>query len=575
MQTNAWSCAVQVPQRSQITMMSASSERLLSVPFRAGAALRRRLAAFDRYDLASMALFAALLVLVFATFNSYAITNDEDVQQRYGEMIVAYYTTGFKDRSLFHFVNLYLYGGLFDVTAVLAQRLLPFVEPYTIRHILCALSGIGGIAAAWATARLVAGPRAAAITAFALAACGPWYGAIFNHTKDIPFAAAMMAATFFLLRASRDLPRPRWRDVIGFGVFLGAALGIRSLGLLLIGYVALTIFVSGPRWRGNMREAVEFFAGSVRALLPAFMIGYLIMILAWPWAALSPLNPIRGLIDFGAFHYQIRTLLDGQIYDMANVPRWYVPAYLLYKLPLVMLTGAIISVAFILWPRGGAAGAGLQRRNETLLLVAIGIFPVLCQVIDRGPAFTGLRHFLFVVPVFAVLAGIGFNAMLAQFAAVRPWLSRAAALGIGAALVWNAATLVALHPYQYLFYNPLVGGMPGAAGRYEGDYWVTIMPEAVDDLEAYVARLDAAGHRTHRYTVAVCGDRLPFEKEANSRLQWVSDWTKAEFFIAPTHMNCDRALGGREIVQIKRLGVKIGVVKDRRNLLTSEVASWP
>ena len=550
-------------------------ERVLSAPSRAGATLRERLAACDRCDLASMALFAILFALAFATLHDYAITNDEEVQQRYGEMIVAYYTSGFKDRSLFHFVNLYLYGGLFDVTAVLTQRLLPTIDPYTIRHILCALTGIGGIVAAWATARLVAGPRAAAIAAFALAACGPWYGSIFNHTKDIPFAAAMIAATFFLLRASRDLPLPRWRDVIGFGVFLGAALGIRSLGLLLLGYVALTIFVSGPRWRGNMREAVDYFASSVRALLPAFLIGYVIMILAWPWAALSPLNPIRGLIDFGAFHYQIRTLLDGQIYEMANVPRWYVPAYLLYKLPLIILTGAIVSAAFILWPRHAAAGAELRRRNETLLLVATGVFPVLCQVIDRGPAFTGMRHFLFVVPVFAALAGIGFDAALARLSAWRPWLSRAAALTIVGMLVWNAATLVALHPYQYLFYNPLVGGLSGASGRFVGDYWVTIMPEAVDDLEAYVARLDAAAHHTHRYTVAVCGDRLPFEKEANGRLQWVSDWTKAEFFIAPTHMNCDRALGGREIAQIKRLGVKIGVVKDRRGLLTPEVASWP
>lgn len=539
------------------------------------ARLRDRVAAADRYDLASMALFAMLLVLVFTTLHSYAITNDEDVQQRYGEMIVAYYTSGFKDRSLFHFVNLYLYGGLFDVVAVLTQRLLPMIEPYTIRHVLCALTGVGGIVAAWASARLVAGPRAAAIAAIALAACGPWYGSIFNHTKDIPFAAAMMAATFFLLRMSRDLPRPRWSDVTWFGIFLGCALGIRVLGLLLIGYAALAIVVSGPRWRGNWRGAFEHSGRSITALLPAFLIGYVIMLLAWPWSALSPLNPIRGLIDFGAFHYQIRTLLDGQIYEMANVPRWYVPAYLLFKLPLIMLTGAIVAVGFILWPREGKTAGALRRRNETLLLATIAIFPVLCQVIDRGPAFCGLRHFLFVVPAFAALAGIGLDTALARVALWRPWLTRAGAAVILAAFAWNAGTLVALHPYQYLFYNPLVGGLSGASGRYVGDYWVTIMPEAVSDLETYVAQLDAKGGRTHRYTVAVCGDRLPFEKEANARLQWVSDWTKAEFFIAPTHMNCDRALGGREIVQIKRLGVKIGVVKDRRGLLVSEVASGP
>lgn len=553
------------------TMFADLSRERLRAATRLGARLRERFAACDRYDMAVAVLFAVLAVLVPATFHAYAITNDEEVQQRYGEMIVAYYASGFKNQSLFHFVNLYLYGGLFDGLAVMIQRALPMVEPYGIRHLLCAVIGLGGIAAAWATARMVAGSRAAAIAAFSLAVCGPWYGSMFNHTKDIPFAAAMMAAAYFLLRAARDLPRPRWRHVIAFGIFFGAALGIRVLGLLLAGYVALAIFVSGPSWRANLSQAIEFYARSVTALLPAFVIAYLIMIVAWPWSALSPLNPIRGLFDFGEFHYQIRTLLGGHIYEMANVPRWYVPAYLLFKLPLIIVAGAIVSIVFILWPRSEMSGHS-RRRNDTLLLAVIAAFPVLCEVIDRGPAFTGLRHFLFVVPVFAVLTGIGFDALLTRFALVRPWLSRAAAAAIVAVLVANAGILVALHPYEYLYYNPLVGGLSGAAGRYVGDYWVTIMPEAVDDLEAYVAKIDAKGHHTHRYTVAVCGERLPFEKEANSRLQWVSDWSKAEFFIAPTHMNCDRALGGREVSTIKRLGVKIGVVKDRRSLLTSEVA---
>jgi hypothetical protein len=72
----------------------------------------------------------------------------------------------------------------------------------------CALVGIAGIGGTYATARLVAGPRAGAIAAFALATCGPWYGSIFNHTKGIPFASAMIGATYFLVRAGRDLPSP-------------------------------------------------------------------------------------------------------------------------------------------------------------------------------------------------------------------------------------------------------------------------------------------------------------------------------------------------------------------------------
>ena len=122
-----------------------------------------RLAACDRYDLAVAALFVVLAALVLATFHVYAITNDEPVQQHYGELIVAYYASGFKNQALFHFVNLYLYGGLFDGIAVLIQRALPAIDPYAIRHLFCAVIGLGGIGAAWATARLVAGSRAAAL----------------------------------------------------------------------------------------------------------------------------------------------------------------------------------------------------------------------------------------------------------------------------------------------------------------------------------------------------------------------------------------------------------------------------
>jgi hypothetical protein len=52
--------------------------------------LHARLAGYDRYDLAVAALLVGLVALAFATYNSYAISNDEEVQQRYGELIVAY-----------------------------------------------------------------------------------------------------------------------------------------------------------------------------------------------------------------------------------------------------------------------------------------------------------------------------------------------------------------------------------------------------------------------------------------------------------------------------------------------------
>jgi hypothetical protein len=529
----------------------------------------RFFARFGAYDLVTVVLIAALGVLALCTFKDYAITNDEEVQQRYGELIVAYYTSGLIDRGVFSFQNLYLYGGLFDVIAVALSHLVP-IDPYDLRHILCALVGIGGIGAAAATARLIASPRAALIAAAGLSVSGAWYGTMFNHTKDIPFAAAMTGATFLLIRIARRLPSPRAGDLAAFGLLAGAALGIRVLGLLLVIYAGFAIALYLPRpWR-TLDRAWSFLIESSLRLLPALMLAYVIMILAWPWAGLAPLNPIRGLLAFSEFHYEIRTVLAGRVYEMADVPRMYVPIYFLIRVPLLILIGAALAVLSVLLPPRAARFRQLQGRDIALVSVTV-FFPLTCQVIGHGPAFTGLRHFLFVLPGLATLAGIGLDAVLSALAARSRVAASSGAAIVTACFLWDAVTLARLHPYEYLFYNPVVGGLEGASRRYDLDYWFSSMPEALNQLEAYLRRTAAidANWPAQVYSVAVCGERLSFEKNVTLpqlQFDFKPRWEQSEFFIAPTHMNCDGDLDGKVIGTVERLGVVIAYIKDRRAL---------
>ncbi len=89
------------------------------------------------------------------------------------------------------------------------------------------------------------------------------------------------------------------------------------------------------------------------------------------------------------------------------------------------------------------------------------------------------------MPPLAVLAGIGFDSAL-SILSLRRWLAASAAAAATLAFAWNADVLARLHPYEYMFYNPLVGGLEGAARRYEMDYWVNVMPEAVRALHDYL-----------------------------------------------------------------------------------------
>ncbi len=542
------------------------------------ARVRRRLMRADRYDLAAVVLLGALVLLVAFTFGDYAISNDEEVQQRYAEFIIAYYQSGFVDQALFHFRNLYLYGGLFDLVAVGFEKVLP-LDPYDVRHLLSALTGVGGIAAVWATARAIGGSRAGLLAAAAIALCGTWYGAMFNHTKDIPFAAAVMGATYLLVLIGRELPRPRWRLVVAFGVLCGCALGIRVLGMFLIAYASFVVAVYAPIGRGALwRPALAFAGRSALPLAAAFVLAYVIMIAAWPWAVVAPLNPLRALFEFTDFHYKIQTVLDGRVYYMSDVPRSYVPTYVAIKLTLVLLIGAALSLVLVGLPQRALPAANARQpashtwRRETALIAFAAFFPLICDVVVRGPAFSGMRHFLFTVPPIAVLAGLGIDGMLSRLRVLgRP----AAALGLALVLLdlgWSATTLYRLHPDEYLFFNPLVGGLQGASRRYDTDYWVNIMPEAVGDLEHFLDQTEGPFGKSaprHHYLVAVCGEQLPFEKEADARLAWTRDLRHAEFFIAPTNNNCDRALDGKIVANIERLGVVIGVVKDRRALIRS------
>jgi hypothetical protein len=184
-----------------------------------------------------------------------------------------------------------------------------------------------------------------------------------------------------------------------------------------------------------------------------------------------------------------------------------------------------------------------------------------------------MRHFSFVVPPIAVLAGIGFDTCIAWLETRRRALATAAFVAVVAGLAWPASVLVRLHPYEYLFFNPLVGGLAGAAQRYDTDYWVNSMHEMVLELEALLDR-EGRPQSSKRYFVAVCGERLAFDQEAaaRNRLQWATDDDPADFFIAPTHQGCDTAIDGKVIATIERLGVPIAVIKDRRHVTEPDVA---
>ena len=174
------------------------------------------------------ALLAAILVIGLCTASRYGVSTDEFDTDDYGPKALAWYSSGFTDRSHFETVefSLWYYGPWFQILTALAQSL-QLGEHFTVRHAMTFLVGWGGIAALLPLGRLVAG-RWAGLAAIVLSlSTGYLYGSLFFTTIDVPFLAAMTWATLAIVVTTQST-FPSWHTILITGLFIGLAIGTRT-----------------------------------------------------------------------------------------------------------------------------------------------------------------------------------------------------------------------------------------------------------------------------------------------------------------------------------------------------------
>ncbi|MBY0430904.1 MAG: glycosyltransferase family 39 protein, partial [Rhodospirillales bacterium] len=334
---------------------------------------------------ASLLVLVAVTVLVLLTFRDYGITNDEEVQNVYGKLLLEFYRSG--DLAALDYLDLYRYGGLFDMLAALLNKVSPLGE-YETRHLLGGLVGVLGLMGVWKLGRELAGERAGFLALMMFLLTPAFYGTSFNNPKDAPFAGAMAWTLYYMVRMAGQLPRPRLITVLKFGAAWGITLGIRVGAVLVLPYLSLAFLLYLVMvWRRN-RLLLEVRAEAwrlIKLMLPAFVLAYVLMAAFWPWAAASPLNPLRALSDFSRLPLNLDTLVAGQWVKATDLPPYYLPLYLAGKLPEVILVGLLAALGMgIGWLLRPHHSEKEQRVTLQYMLVALaGFFPVIYFVLER------------------------------------------------------------------------------------------------------------------------------------------------------------------------------------------------
>ncbi len=515
-------------------------------------------------DRVAIAVLAAVAIAAACTFRDYGLGWDDVTHSQYGELLLELYGSGFTDTRALSFVNLFKYGGGFDMAAALAAKVLPF-GLFETRRLIGALVGLIGLFVTWRLGRRLGGPISGLAALVLLATCPLYYGHMFMNPKDAPFATAMAVLLLGIVRVLDEYPRPGARSVVLFGIGLGLAFGMRILGAIAAPYglFALALIVASEAQSGGIKPALRRLTQFILTILPAVALGYVIMGLLWPWSVVNPLNPLYAAEYFDKFFEKPwRELFDGRLIMVPDMPLSYLPRLFSLKLPEIMLLSGmlgLIGVVVIL-----IRGTGALNRRAALLTVALATaLPIAAAMVSHPAFYNGLRHFIFVVPPFAVLGGLTFGYLFAR--ARTHGLAAAAALGI---ILIGSVTLplydmVKLHPYQYTSFNAFAGGVRQAQHKYMLDYWGLAFKQAADELRNRLAAGADHPPAGTRYVVAICGPRAAAQEDLGPEFETTFDEKQADFAMAVGAYYCEY-LKAPIMVEIEREGVIYARVYDLR-----------
>ncbi len=517
--------------------------------------------------LAIVALVAGAAIAAF-TFSDYGLGWDDYTHWQYGGLLVSLYDSGFADKRAFSFVNLYMYGGGFDLLATLAAKILP-LGPFETRRLVGAAVGLVGLFVTWRLGRRIGGSLAGLIALLLLATCPLYYGHMFMNAKDAPFAVVMAIALLGIVRALEEYPHPKPATVALCGIGIGLAVGSRVMGgfALINAFLPLLLILLLRSRQAGVAPALREWRSFLIPFIPGAILAYLVMGLVWPWSVVSPLNPFRAVEYFSNFFERPwRELFDGSLTLVPDMPRSYVPTLILLTLPELMLLLGFCGIvgALVVAGRGepGRASAMTGRRAALLAIALAAVLPVMVAVATRPAMYNGIRHFVFLTPPFAVLGGLAAAWIARRLQSYgRTATAAAAALliaGVGAPVV----DMVRLHPYEYTDFNHIAGGVAGARPLFMLDYWGLSMRQASLELRSLLARRGET-LSNGKWTVAVCGPHPAVVVALGPQYSAIWDPRGADFAMMLGEFYCAK-LDAPVLFDIVREGVVYARVYDIR-----------
>lgn len=328
------------------------------------------------------------------------------------------------------------------------------------------------------------------------------WGHAFINPKDIPFMTAFLAAVTLGLEWVDALPERRTQSVVE-GWFL-RILHTPAFPKLLLATLALGV-ASAIRVIGPLAGAlvfVYFLIAFIRLPLTArafalihlsayALFSAVLMFALWPFLWADPIHRLLEVLRHMSNNpTELAVLFRAEVFRANELPARYFPQMLALTLTEPFLPLALVGGLRLAWQV-----AKKQRDWAAPLVLFLWFAPLAAYNIIKVPSmYDGIRHFLFLLPPLFILAGLGMETVQWTVSSIQSSVfSGQKSSRIQTTFNLQHSTfniflacilllpgifgILRLHPYQYTYYNSLVGPTYRV---YENDYWLTCYKEAVE-----------------------------------------------------------------------------------------------
>nr|WP_262904730.1 glycosyltransferase family 39 protein [Hymenobacter lucidus] len=289
----------------------------------------------------------------------------------------------------------------------------------------------------------------------------------FYNYKDLVFLAFFTGAIYTLTRLLR---RPSWRWALAHALATGAAIDVRTMGVLLLGF---TIGFAGLEI-GHRPAVRKPLLWALALYLPIVAV---VVVAGWPYLWENPVEHfLAAFQSFSRYRADMTTQYWGQAISVRSLPWHYAPVW------LVITTPVAYSVLFLVGC-GTLLGALIKRPTRWLctrtgrldLLITAWFFAPLVAIIGlHSVIYDGWRHLYFIYPAFLLLTLRGAAGAWAVWrSAALPRFRRGLGAGLlvllAGGMLHSAYRIARDHPYQNVYFSFLPG--PVAERLFERDYW--------------------------------------------------------------------------------------------------------